>query len=123
LLADKGVSVLLTGNCGPNAFQALATAGIQVITGVAGQVREAIRRYQSGTMTGASGPNVQGHFGTGMGMGRGVQMVSPDAPTAGPSPGATDEKEENSALKEEVEALRKQTEDIAKRIRKLEGEG
>lgn len=78
LLANKGVTVLLTGNCGPNAFQTLAAAGIQIITGVAGQVREAVRMYKSGAMASASGPNVQGHFGTGtgggMGMGRGMGM-------------------------------------------------
>ena len=72
LLANKGVTVVLTGNCGPNAFQTFAAAGIQVITGVAGQVQEAVRMYKSGAMAGASGPNVQGHFGTGMGGGRGM---------------------------------------------------
>ncbi|MDD4998426.1 MAG: NifB/NifX family molybdenum-iron cluster-binding protein [Syntrophales bacterium] len=72
LLANKGVTVVLTGNCGPNAFQTFAAAGIQVITGVAGQVREAVRMYKSGAVAGASGPNVQGHFGTGMGGGRGM---------------------------------------------------
>jgi len=80
LLANKGVTVVLTGNCGPNAFQTFGAAGIQVITGVAGQVREAVKMYKSGAMTGASGPNVQGHFGTGggggmgMGGGRGMGM-------------------------------------------------
>jgi len=72
LLANKGVTVVLTGNCGPNAFQTFGAAGIQVITGVSGQVREAIRMYKSGGMTSASGPNVQGHFGMGMGGGRGM---------------------------------------------------
>ena len=72
LLANKGVTVVQIGNCGPNAFQTFGAAGIQVITGVAGQVREAVRMYKSGAMAGASGPNVQGHFGTGMGGGRGM---------------------------------------------------
>lgn len=140
LLANKGVTVLLTGNCGPNAFQTLAAAGIQVITGVAGQVREAVRMYKSGAMTSASGPNVQGHFGMGMGrgmgmgggmgrgmgmgggMGRGVQMVSPTAPTGGPSSGATGKKEEIAALKEKAETLKKQMEEITDRVKELEGE-
>ena len=72
LLANKGATVVLTGNCGPNAFQTLGAAGIQVITGVTGQVREAVRMYKSGGMAGASGPSVPGHFGTGMGGGRGM---------------------------------------------------
>jgi predicted Fe-Mo cluster-binding NifX family protein len=82
LLANKDVTVVLTGNCGPNAFQTFGAAGIQVITGVTGQVREAVRMYKSGEMAGASGPNVQSHFGMGMGggmggsrgMGRGMGM-------------------------------------------------
>ncbi|MDI6814659.1 MAG: NifB/NifX family molybdenum-iron cluster-binding protein [Dehalococcoidales bacterium] len=34
MIAGKGVQVVLTRNCGPNAYQALSQAGIQVITGL-----------------------------------------------------------------------------------------
>jgi len=138
LLANKGVTVVLTGNCGPNAFQTFAAAGIQVITGVAGQVREAVRMYKSGAMAGASGPNVQGHFGTGVGggmgigasggrgmsggrcMGQGVQMVPPTSPAVGSSSGVTGKKEEIAAPKEKAEALKKQVEEIMDRVRQME---
>jgi predicted Fe-Mo cluster-binding NifX family protein len=142
LLANKGVTILLTGNCGPNAFQTLAAAGIQVITGVAGQVREAVGIYKSGAMSGASGPNVQGHFGTGMGggmgmgrgmgmgggmgrgmaMGQNVQNVPPTHPTESPSAGATGKKEEIAALKEQAETLKNQMDQITARVKKLERE-
>ncbi|MBN1931368.1 MAG: NifB/NifX family molybdenum-iron cluster-binding protein [Desulfobacterales bacterium] len=74
LMAEKNVSVVLTGNCGPNAFKTFGAAGIQVITGVGGKVHEAVRQYKTGTLSGSSAPNVQSRFGTGMGGGRGMGM-------------------------------------------------
>ena len=72
LIADRDVSVILTGNCGPNAFQTFGAAGIQVITGVGGIVRQAVEQYKSGALTPSKTPNVQNHSGMGGGgMGRG----------------------------------------------------
>jgi len=73
-IASKGVNVVLTGNCGPNAHQVLSAAGIQVITGVSGKVSEAIQGYKSGQFQASSQPNVADHFGmgTGGGMSRGM---------------------------------------------------
>ena len=73
-LAGKSIEAVLTGNCGPNAYEVLAAAGIKVITGVSGKVREAIQSYKSGKLQASSQPNVAGHFGTGGGMGRGRGM-------------------------------------------------
>ena len=63
VVAGKGVKAVLTGNCGPNAYQTLAADGIEVIVGVSGTVRNAIERYKSGSFEAASGPSVQGHPG------------------------------------------------------------
>ena len=71
LLADKDVTVILTGNCGPNAFSTFGAAGIQVITGVSGNVRNAVEQYKTGTLKPTDAPNVQSHFGMGGGMGMG----------------------------------------------------
>jgi len=68
LIANKGATVVLTGNCGPNAFQTLSAAGIQVITGVSGQVKEVIERYKRGELKPTAQANVASHSGTGMGM-------------------------------------------------------
>jgi len=68
-IAGKGAQTVLTGNCGPNAFQVLSAAGIQVITGVSGKVKDAIQAYKSGGFQSSSQPNVGDHFGMGAGGG------------------------------------------------------
>ena len=65
LVADRGVKVLITGNIGPNAFQALSAANIKVITGAFGSVREAIEKYKMGELKDTGAPTVRGHFGRG----------------------------------------------------------
>jgi len=69
-LIGQGVNTVITGNCGPNAYQTLSAAGIKVITEVSGKIKTAIDNYQSGKLQPNSQPNVGGHFGTGGGMGR-----------------------------------------------------
>lgn len=63
LVASKDVKAVLTGNCGPNAFQTLNAAGIEVISGVSGIIRDAIEKYKSGELKSTSQPNVGSHFG------------------------------------------------------------
>lgn len=70
-IANKGVKVVITGNVGPNAFQALSAAGIRIVTGAFGNVREVVEKYKRGELNETSSPTVRGHFGLGMGRGRG----------------------------------------------------
>jgi predicted Fe-Mo cluster-binding NifX family protein len=70
-IASKGVKVLITGNVGPNAFQALSAAGIKIVTGAFGTVREVVEKYKRGELRETGAPTVRGHFGMGMGRGRG----------------------------------------------------
>jgi predicted Fe-Mo cluster-binding NifX family protein len=65
MISGKGVEAVLTGNCGPNAYQVLNAAGIKVITGVSGKVKNAIESYKSGTLSAADKANVADHFGMG----------------------------------------------------------
>ncbi len=62
-LAEKGVQAVLTGNCGPNAYQTLSAAAIAVITGCQGTVREAVEQFKAGRIPESGGPNVASHFG------------------------------------------------------------
>ncbi|MFC2072722.1 NifB/NifX family molybdenum-iron cluster-binding protein [Chloroflexota bacterium] len=78
MIVGKGVEAVITGNCGPNAYQVLSPAGIKVITGVSGKVQDAVQSYKSGNLEVSIQPNVPDHFGSsfggGMGQGRGMGM-------------------------------------------------
>lgn len=63
LMSEKGVTAVLTGNCGPNAFSVFGQAGIQVIVGVSGPIRNAVEQFKADTFSSASGPSVASHFG------------------------------------------------------------
>ncbi len=71
-VANKEVKALLTGSCGPNAFQTLQAAGIEVITGVSGTVQEAATLYKEKNLKSTSQANVAPHFGMGAGTGSGM---------------------------------------------------
>jgi predicted Fe-Mo cluster-binding NifX family protein len=68
IIASKGAKVVITGNVGPNAFQALSAAGIKIITGAYGTVREVVEKYRRGELKETNSPTVGGHFGMGMGV-------------------------------------------------------
>ena len=72
VIVGKDVGVVLTGNCGPNAYQVLSAAGVQVITGVSGKIKDAIEKYKEGAFKASSQANVVDHFGAGGGSGRGI---------------------------------------------------
>ncbi len=65
LIAEKQVKVVLTGNVGPNAFQGLQAAGIEIITGVSGNIKEVIEKYNKGELKSTQGPSVNSKFGMG----------------------------------------------------------
>ena len=67
MIAQKGVEVVITGNCGPNAHKILTATGIDIITGVSGTARKAIEDYKNRNFSLSHNPNVSGHFGKGGG--------------------------------------------------------
>jgi predicted Fe-Mo cluster-binding NifX family protein len=63
LLAERGVRVLITGNVGPNAYQGLSAAGIEIYTGAKGASREALENYEAGLLSQTDVPTRPGHGG------------------------------------------------------------
>jgi len=135
-IASTGARVLITGNVGPNASRTLNAAGLDVIVGVSGPVREAIEQYTNGELSPTRQASVPDHFGMGggqgsypgggmgrgmgrgQGMGRGMGMQGGFAPPQAPPPSSPDQ--ELGALKEDAKALREHLNSILTRIKDLE---
>ncbi len=69
LIVSEGAEVLLTGNIGPNAYRVLETAGISVMTGIAGTASDSLERFKKGELTQLSDSSVAAHHGMGGGAG------------------------------------------------------
>jgi len=66
-LVKQDVMAVLTGNMGPNAFQTLTVAGVKVVTGVNGTIRDAVDKFNKGFFKEADLPSVDSHSGLGGG--------------------------------------------------------
>jgi len=54
----SGASALITGHCGPKAFEVLRAAGVNVYTGAFGSVRDAVQAFLDGKLDKADDPDV-----------------------------------------------------------------
>lgn len=61
-LANAGVSAVISGHCGPNAFKTLSAAGIDIYTDFTGTVADAIEAFKAGKLKKADAANVEGHW-------------------------------------------------------------
>ena len=61
-VVDQQVQVLITGHCGPKAFQVLKSAGVSIFLGAHGSVADAIAQYKSGRLQAVDQPDVAGHW-------------------------------------------------------------
>jgi predicted Fe-Mo cluster-binding NifX family protein len=131
MVANMGVDVVLTGNVGPNAYQVLGAAGIQVVTGVSGKVKDALEAFKRGEYQLASEPTVDAHFGMGFGpgagcgmgrgMGRGIGRGMGMGMGRGMGRGVgLGREEEVKALKEQAKILEQQLQEINRRLQDLE---
>jgi len=77
MVAKTGAGTVITGNIGPNAFQTLTAAGVKVITGVNGIIKDFVDKFNRGKLEKTETPSVRSHFGiggTGRGLGRGRNL-------------------------------------------------
>lgn len=128
MIADKAVQAVLTGSCGPNAYEVLSAAGVQVITGVSGTVRDAILSFKQGRLAPISAPDAPPHFGMGGGFGRGMGRgmggfgMRRGVSMSGVAPQPSGKEEELRQLKDQAEALKQQLSEINRRIDELASE-
>ncbi len=61
-VARLGATALVTGHCGPNAFQVLSAAGVKIFNSNAATVAEALDQYRRGSLTVANAADVKGHW-------------------------------------------------------------
>ena len=113
-IVNRGAKVILTVNMGPNSGEVLQEAGVKIITGVTGTLREAVERYKKGEFSNASENVVfsepkheHGHIGGS----EAYRATQPDG---------FDLSAEIKGLKEAVEVLKKRTQNLINRIEKLE---
>jgi predicted Fe-Mo cluster-binding NifX family protein len=107
LVTNKGARVLLTGHLGPNTEQALAAAGIEVVTGVEGTVAEAVEGYKRSRPQPAA-PPAELRIPT-------LGLAEEPAPYAEPeAPGR-----ESADLKSRLLAISRQLSEIQRRIDEL----
>ena len=61
-ISKKGVAVLMTGYCGPNAYKTLQAAGVRVVNDVSGMVKDAVEALIAGNVEYADNANAEAHW-------------------------------------------------------------
>lgn len=61
-VCERGAEVLLTGYCGPKAFEVIKAGGVKVVSDVTGTVREAVERFNTGQVTYTDSANADAHW-------------------------------------------------------------
>ena len=136
-IASLGVAAVITGNCGPNAVQTLSAAGVDLLAGQAGVVKDVVERFKKGNLKATSEATVNSHFGMstgagfgrgggmgrgiggGRGQGRGMGMSGlAGSRRVGSSPQSKDQ--ELEGLKQEADSLNKKMKEVISRINELE---
>jgi predicted Fe-Mo cluster-binding NifX family protein len=98
-IASLGANVMLTGGMGGRAIMFFQQFGIEGVTGAYGTVRQSVERYLGGQLKGAAPCKESAEHGHG------------DLPAEGEY-----EKDELGRLREEAESLRRQLDEVERRL-------
>jgi len=130
-LASQEVTAVITGNCGPNAVKTLSAAGIELLSGQAGTVREVVDRFKNGNLNPTREATVDGHFGmnvaagSGRGGGRGAGCGKGMSDFAGSRrmDGRSQSKDQKlEGLKKQADSLNKKIKEVISRINRIENQ-
>ena len=62
MVYDKGAEILMTGYCGPKAFQTLQTAGVRVVSDTTGTIAEAVELLKADKVEFTDAANADAHW-------------------------------------------------------------
>jgi predicted Fe-Mo cluster-binding NifX family protein len=62
MIHQRGAEILLTGYCGPKAFQTLQAAGVKVVNDVSGTVSSVLETFKATSPAYSTAPNAEAHW-------------------------------------------------------------
>ncbi len=110
-IVNKGANVVLTVNMGPNSGEVLTAAGVKIITGVTGTLREAVERYKRGDFSAKENEKVI--FSE-------PKHLHPHHESEHRGFSGINVEREIADLKDEIKALSERTKKLLERLEKLE---
>lgn len=61
-VVNMKADVCITTHCGPKAFKVFNVAGVKVVTGIKGKIKDAIADFEKGKMQYSDSADVEGHW-------------------------------------------------------------
>ena len=133
LIIERGAQAVITGSCGPNAFQVLEAGGIAIYEGEQGTVKEVVEKFNKNQLVPASIPTGQKITRTSRSaqvrgerpLGAKMDVASTRKNDSIPVNQETESISEQEAmilLQEKIDSLEKQLEDVKKQLREFKKE-
>lgn len=133
LIIERGAQAVITGSCGPNAFQVLEAGGIAIYEGEQGTVKEVVEKFNKNQLVPVSIPTGQKITRTSRSaqvrgersLGAKMDVASTRKNDSIPVNQETESISEQEAmilLQKKIDSLEKQLEDVKKQLREFKKE-